>query len=482
MARSLLAVSGPSAQTLTTASNGSNSRRLRPIYVAAVLLIVLWAVGRDMSALRGAFVYDVFIYQCYARAFWQGADHAVAIAPETRACRPFWGRIVRPFHAFPREYPVLSLAAFSLPLLTAGVPYDAAFMWWMALLLLLATGALAWRGPPASAIALPLYTLLAGWQFMLIRYDLVPGLVALIALVLVTRGKARAATAMIAIGTLLKGFPLLLFPLFLLAWRREQGRWRVDCVALLLGLLAAMLVPAFVLNRADLLSPLTYAVHRPLQVESLPGLLLWMMRGSGHVHVVFSYGSYNVVDSAQGLFSIPSLMLLLAGLAGAYWRQWRGQDSPVRGAILILLVTLATSKVLSPQYILWLLPIAAYVEGLRLRWVLVAALGFVEYGHTALPGALAHVFPATFTYGLPSTLYVMEILARDLCLCVLAFAYLRGRGDVMDGRSVQSAVPHGVKGPGESRRPSSHCGLPHPVVDSSRHKTPLCTRDPGVIR
>ena len=184
--------------------------------MSAIMAVAVWMIGRDMTFMRTAFVYDVFIYQCYARAFWQGPERAVVTAPDTRSCRSFWGAAPQRFRTFPQEYPVLSLGVFSLPLLTPWLPYNAAFLWWMALCLLLAALILAWRGPPGSAIAFLLYTLLAGWQFVLARYDLVPGLAVLLALVLAQRGRMRAATAVLAAGTLLKGFPVLLLPLLLI--------------------------------------------------------------------------------------------------------------------------------------------------------------------------------------------------------------------------------------------------------------------------
>jgi hypothetical protein len=241
----------------------------RPFYAIAVTAIVLWVVGRDMSFMHWTFVYDVFIYQCYARGFWQGPEQSIHDVSQTRACQGFWGTGARRFHTFPREYPAPALAVFSLPLLTPWLPYDAAFLWWMALLLLLATGVVAWRGPPAAAIAVPLYTLVAGWQFLLDRYDLVPGLDIMLALVLAQRRNARSATAVLAMSTLLKGLPALLFPALLIAWRRNEGRWRIDCIILFVSLLLAGLLPVLLTDATAFWSPVLFALWRDrLQVCS----------------------------------------------------------------------------------------------------------------------------------------------------------------------------------------------------------------------
>jgi len=276
-------------------------------------------------------------------------------------------------------------------------------------------------------------TLLAGWQFVLARYDLVPGLTVLLALVLAQRGRTRAATAALAAGTLLKGFPVLLLPLLLINARRKEGRWRLDCLILFVGLLLVGLLPALVLNPHGFWSPIAYALHRPLHVEALSGMLLWVASGAGReARVVFSFGSYNVVGAYQGLFATAFSVLFVAGLAGAYWRQWRGRDSLARSFMLVLIVTLVTNKVFSPQYILWLLPIAAFVEGVRLRWLIVATLIFFVSGDGALPFSVAHSSSSTSSHPFSSPLFVLKILATDLYLCSLAIFYMVHRGDEQD--------------------------------------------------
>lgn len=399
----------------------------RVLYAGVMVAVALWMVGRDMTFMRRAFVYDVFIYQCYARGFWQGPQGSIAVAPETRACAPFWGGTSRQFHMLPREYPAPALVIFSLPLLTPWLPYNAAYLLWMALLLLLATGVIAWRGPPIAAIAFPLYVLLAGWQFVLFRYDLVPGLCVLLTLVFLRGGRWRAAMAPLAVGTLLKGFPALLLPVALMAQRRGDGRWRLDCPLIFAALMFTGLAPAFLVNPAGLLAPLGYAAQRPLHVESLSGALLWLLDlWSGHrARIVFSYGSYNVEGAWQSIVAAVFSLLLVVGLAFVYWRQWRGRIGVERAFMLVLIVVLVSNKVFSPQYILWLLPAAAYVEGIRLRWLIVATLVFFISGDGALPFVVERVHLFLLTGQFPAPLFVAEVLACHAALCGIGLRYVR---------------------------------------------------------
>ncbi len=416
--------------SFTAPRPGVRPRWWRLLYAGVMVVVVLWMVGRDMTFMRRAFVYDVFIYQCYARGFWQGPQGSIVAAPETRACAPFWGQTPKRFHTFPREYPAPALAVFSLPLLTPWLPYNAAYLLWMALLLLLATGVIAWRGPPMAAVAFPLYVLLAGWQFVLFRYDLAPGLCVLLALAFLRGGRWRAATVMLAVGTLMKGFPAFLLPVALMAQRRQDGRWRLDCPLIFAALMFMGLAPAFLVNPAGLLAPLGYAAHRPLHVESLSGALLWLLDlWSGHrARIVFSYGSYNVEGMWQGIVAAVFSVLLVVGLACVYWRQWRGRVGVERAFMLVLIVVLVSNKVFSPQYILWLLPTVAYVEGVRVRWLIVATLVFFISGDGALPFVTEHLHPFLPPGRFPTPSFVVEILACHVALCGIALFYERARG------------------------------------------------------
>jgi len=403
--------------------------RWRVVYAGAVAVVLIYLLSRDMRLLRSAFVYDVFIYQCYARGFWQGEVEALRAAPETKDCRPFWGGAARRYHTLPREYPAPALAVFSLPLLTPWLPYNAAFEWWMAMLLLSANVALALRGPPGSAVALPLYTLLAGWQFLLIRYDLAPGLCILLALILAEHERPRAATVALAVSTLLKGFALLLVPVFVLTWRRRYRSWRLDCLLLGAGLLLLGLLPVLIASPEGALEPLRYAAQRPLHVESLAGMLLWTTSSwiPGGARLVFSYGSNNVVGPLEGIYSTLFAGLFVVGL-GAGYRLARRRDGLVEGVLLLLIVTLVTNKVFSPQYILWALPTVAYYEGLRLRWLVVVTLVFFISGDGVLPFAAGQLPTPPGGEPFPSPSFVGRVLACHAFLCWLGVSYaLRSR-------------------------------------------------------
>ena len=411
------------------AADRALSRRAQVIAATAIIFATVLLLGLNLAYMHGKAVLDLSIYRCYAHGFW----HGVAAAPRSQwhACTTLWhGSTPARFHALPAEYPAPALLIFSLPLLTPWWSYATAFELWMALPLLLATAALAWRGRLEAAAALPIYCLLAGWLFAFERYDLLPGLCVMASLLCLQDRRYRWATVALAAGTVLKGFPILLFPLVLLAARREeQGRWRTDLVALFAAVCAACLLPALLLDPGGTVGPLHYELARPLHIESLPGGLLWFLSSAGdHPHVrlpgttsvQFTYNSLNIWGGPQAAWGGTFLLAGLAGIAVAYRRAWRGEDTRGRSVVVLLLLLLAAGKVFSPQYLLWLLPAVAVVDGLRGRWLLLCLLTAVIIDYYFNSSLIALPWTAGFTG---------SILLRNALLLGFALLYLLTRGD-----------------------------------------------------
>jgi len=123
---------------------------------------------------------------------------------------------------------------------------------------------------------------------------------------------------------------------------------------------------------------------RGVQVESvLSSILLAGQPLGAPVRVAFQFGALEVRSTAAPVLSgLSPLLVLLAGIgatagyAHAAWHAGTGLRDPVQSqpartrllasaepqrfvaaTLLVLLVTIVLSKVLSPQYLLWLLPI-----------------------------------------------------------------------------------------------------------------------------
>jgi hypothetical protein len=399
--------------------------RLSAALAVLLLVVTVLCLYRDIAYLlaiptKPIPIDDIFAYECYAQGFWHGT-HAVAVSPHTIFCAdPRWKFWVAPpaaFHTMPREYPAPSLLLFSLPLLAPFAPYNVVYMWMLAALVI---GVVAWLATRRllSAAAFALYTLTAGWATAVARFDLVPGVLVLVALVCAERRRYTPAYLALAAATLLKIFPVVLAPaLAAYEWRVSGTVPRRSLAIFALALLGGFL-PGALLDSSAFVSPLTYNTQRPLHVESVAGSLLWLLgRATGGVRVVLSYHSLNVVGVLGAPLAVLATALLIAGLLLTYRRALLGRDDVGRSFVLVLLVTLCGGKLLSPQYLLWLLPVVAYTEGLRARWLLISLLTLAIYPNAyTLDRSLVH---------LPDhALFMLAILARNAALLGIAAVYL----------------------------------------------------------
>ncbi|MGB8649199.1 MAG: glycosyltransferase 87 family protein [Mycobacteriales bacterium] len=245
----------------------------------------------------------------------------------------------------------------------------------------------------------------------LTRFDLVPGVLAAIALV----AGPVAAGALLVCAATTKLWPAVLLVLLLVRSRRRREVLAGAAAALVLSTAAA--AATGVLPAAW--TAVRHQLQRGVQVESLAALApLW----AGHP-VVYRHGAWEVASSladvtAWGLMAVCALALLSLLRAAR-----RGSGD------LLLLATeavgwlLLTDKVLSPQYLLWLLPFLA-LAACRPHGLPASALAL---GAASL--LLTHlVYPLRYDELLqhdPLTLVLLT--ARDLALVGLVVELRRAR-------------------------------------------------------
>ena len=149
-----------------------------------------------------------------------------------------------------------------------------------------------------------------------------------------------------------------------------------------------------------------------MQIESLGAAILTTF---GTPSIVTSHGSQNVVGhgAVAALLSIAQL-LTLAALWTAFARGPATGDRLVRYAAACTCAFVAFDKVLSPQYLLWLIPLVPLVRGRR---------GLLATGLLTTALVLTQVwFPQRyFDYALQFRLAGV-VLARDLVLVALVAA------------------------------------------------------------
>ena len=275
----------------------------------------------------------------------------------------FWGHLSHP--SLPHEYPPLAIIPFALTLIGPPSVGQDCFALGMAALFVLGFAAIRrWKGA-SRAWTYGAYTLAAGPATLLFRYDILPALMVLGCLWLLERRRFGPVYPLIGLGTLLKLFPLALLPVTVIA-----GGVLV-CAVIVVGGFAL----AHVVDPAHGLGAITYNLGRPVQVESVPATLMWLGSLVGvPAHPVYASVSYDLVGRLSGVASAAGDIGLVAGMLWVWWRQLTGRMDTGHAVVGALLVLLCTSGVLSTQYLIWVAPVLAVVDGFRFRWLAVFLL------------------------------------------------------------------------------------------------------------
>ncbi|MCX4749559.1 glycosyltransferase 87 family protein [Kitasatospora sp. NBC_01287] len=207
------------------------------------------------------------------------------------------------------------------------------------------------------------------------RYDILVTAMAVTGLLVILRRPVLGGI-LLGVGGLMK-----LWPLLGLAGtprgRRTRRSWTsaVAAVAALSFLLAAGMNGAFQF--------LTFQADRGVEVESLGALPLHFakMFGGWHGAVTMNYGSVEFLGPWVPVISKLAVGATLAGFAWLlYWRlrarRWQ-PSTTYDAALAALLIFTVTSRVISPQYLVWLVGLAAVcltVRGTSQRPVAVLVL------------------------------------------------------------------------------------------------------------
>jgi hypothetical protein len=259
------------------------------------------------------------------------------------------------------------------------------------------------------------------------RFDLAPGLlVGCTVLWLATR--PRAAAVALAVATAVKLWPALLIPTLLLgSSRRRAGGWLV----LLVGGTAVGVTVALA-GMGRVLSPLTYQAHRGLQVESVvatPAMVARLLVPHQY-HVLYShYLAYEVTGAGVPLLlALSSALsaLLLVGLLATWGVLTRrgatiGPDAVVWMFLAATCGFICSGKVFSPQYLLWLLPVAA--AGLAVVRTSRQQLTTWTMGLLLCAGLTHALFPWLYgplvVHGPASPVAVGTLVARNVLMLLL---------------------------------------------------------------
>lgn len=366
----------------------SGRARIAEPLLAGLLLAVVWIVLLHVGPWSDTGVTDVPVFQDYAARMLDGQV---------------------PYRDFALEYPPLAPLVFSLAgsFGTGWHPYADVFGYMMLLvavvcLFLINELALALAVPERRRrLALVLVALTPALLGSVVRthFDLVPVALVLGALLAAVRERPLLGFGLLGLGAATKLFPLLLVPVFAAyLWGRGSRRSAGKGIALSIAVVVVASLPFLIFDAGGYMDFFRFQGERPVQIESTPASVLLGLDAIGLDSVTVTgttvnpdrYKSQGLEGSAApavgGLGGALALLVIgLATLAVARLSR-RGPDphALILVAFGVLLAGVALGKVLSPQYMIWLLPLAALiaVDGYPLPAVAVGVAGlltFVEF-------------------------------------------------------------------------------------------------------
>ena len=285
-----------------------------------------------------------------------------------------------PYRDWAFEYPPLAIVPIALG---GAFGNTAAIYPWVfgALMLACLLALQAWVGALAGRAAMwavAVSPLLLG-AMVRTHYDALPAAMLAGALVLFARGRTTWAFGVLGLGTVTKLMPALLVPLAA-AWLLGRGE-RERIVPGLAAFAAVVVVVALPFaTGGGFFDQFRFHLERPVQIESTPATVLSILGDSsvtGTDERPDEFKSNGLdggpADAVALLFSI----LLATTYLAIVWLARRGGD--VRRLTLLALAAIvafiALGKVLSPQFMVWLVPFAAaaWAWGDRLIALLCAA-------------------------------------------------------------------------------------------------------------
>lgn len=304
-----------------------------------------------------------------------------------------------PYRDFAFEYPPLDIIPMVVPYLLGRLPIDfyRPLLFFQNVGLVLAIGAaVAWlvrRGAAHETLPRTLvqFGLAAVALEPIIMWRVDSAVTALTVVALMANARGRPITSGVALGAAImtKVYPVAMVPVLALGHVAPR-RWR-RALWLLLACtvtIAAIALAVLAIAGGSATYFVDYLTQRGTQIESIPGALALLASSTGGsaATVVYGYGTLQVQSLLLPLLGQIMLVLTGAGVAAlglALWHRFR-TDRQATGALRLSsqatylaaagLLVLVTSRILSPQYIFWIVPFVALVARRQALWLLAACL------------------------------------------------------------------------------------------------------------
>jgi uncharacterized membrane protein len=373
--------------------------------LAAPVFLLACAVP-DGGLFRAERYRDVHLYGIYADQFFRGE---------------------LPYRDVFVEYPPGAFVVFLPPAVLPAGAYNFAFKTLMALCgiaalfavaLILVSLGLRGRRLYASAALFALSPIAVG-PISLNTYDLFPAALTVGALAAILRKRELLGFGLLGLAVTVKLYPLVLVPpAVAFVWTRVGRRRAALSVATLAGVAAAILLPFAVIAPGGLWDSFHAQSSRGLQIESLGSAVLLAAHNLGLYEATVVRGATGAVtrDLAgslpDALATVTSLLQVAAVFAVwlLHLREPRSPERLVLASTAAVAGFLAFNRFVSPQYLVWLIPLVLLVPG---------RTGLVATGLVAASLVLAQIWFFHYSRVFELERITWLVVARDAALLAL---------------------------------------------------------------
>ena len=208
--------------------------------------------------------------------------------------------------------------------------------------------------------------------FTLRRFDMWPAAMCVAVLLLLVADRPAWAFALLALGAIIKWYPLLLLPVALLYVDRAQ---RVRALVSFCLVSLVLWLPFALVGHGGLYNAEKGQADRHLHLDSIGSSLLLLLHRP--VRLAFDGGGWS--DFGGGSNAVATLQTLaqLAGVVAAavlFARSRRAAWDLVAAAAATLAVGACIGKILSPQFLLWVVPLIVLARSVSAALLFAAAL------------------------------------------------------------------------------------------------------------
>jgi hypothetical protein len=224
------------------------------------------------------------------------------------------------------------------------------------------------------------------------RFDIAAAMLVTLAFLFFFQKRHIWGGTSLGMATFTKLYPAIILPIALIYyWKIRKQLFNAEKV--LFGFILSSLVivvPFVILALPGLKNFLAYHSERGIQIESVYGIIIWLgsLIGLTNVSAIADHNSLGLASSWGAPLSSISLPITVLGLVVFYiyiWIKCREDKNLnlawlMQASVIAILWFILSNKVLSPQYLVWILPFLTFWRGTKV-WLFITAcaLSFIIF-------------------------------------------------------------------------------------------------------